>query len=93
MSIKLETTETTTLKLLQEKVQEANNVVQAYASLLSKKYELPKDGQFTFNSDFTQIVEIPKPVGPEQTCSKCTRQVVRYPAYYETPDANAAEAQ
>ena len=62
MSIKLETTETTTLKLLQEKVQEANNVVQAYASLLSKKYELPKDGQFTFNSDFTQIVEIPKPI-------------------------------
>jgi hypothetical protein len=61
MSIKLETTETTTLKLLQEKVAEANNVVQAYASLLSKKYELPKDGQFTFNSDFTQIVEIPKP--------------------------------
>jgi len=61
MSIKLETTETTTLKLLQEKVQEANNVVQAYATLLSKKYELPKDGQFTFNSDFTQIVEIPKP--------------------------------
>ena len=62
MSITLETTETTTLKLLQEKVQEANNVVQAYASLLSKKYELPKDGQFTFNSDFTQIVEIPKPI-------------------------------
>ena len=62
MSITLETTETTTLKLLQEKVQEANNVVQAYATLLSKKYELPKDGQFTFNSDFTQIVEIPKPI-------------------------------
>jgi hypothetical protein len=62
MSIKLETTETTTLKLLQEKVQEANNVVQAYASLLSNKYELPKDSQFTFNSDFTQIVEIPKPI-------------------------------
>ena len=62
MSIKLETTETTTLKLLQEKVQEANNVVQAYAALLSKKYDLPKDGQFTFNSDFTQIVEIPKPI-------------------------------
>ena len=60
--IKLETAETATLKLLQEKVAEANSVVQAYASLLSKKYELPKDSQFTFNSDFTQIVEIPKPL-------------------------------
>ena len=62
--IKLETAETATLKLLQEKVVEANSVVQAYASLLSKKYELPKDSQFTFNSDFTQIVEIPKPLSP-----------------------------
>jgi hypothetical protein len=58
MSIKLETTETVTLKLLQEKVVEANNVLQAFAGLLSKKYELPKDGNFTFNSDFTQIVEV-----------------------------------
>ena len=60
--IKLEKTETTTLNLLQEKVVEANNVLQAFAALLSKKYDLPKDGQFTFNSDFTQIVEVLKPV-------------------------------
>ena len=60
--IKLETAETATLKLLQEKVVEASSVVQAYASLLSKKYELPKDSQFVFNSDFTEIVEVPKPL-------------------------------
>jgi hypothetical protein len=68
MNVKLETFETAILKLLQEKVNEDNkkasesiNMLQSYASLLSKKYELSTDGAYSLSSDFSIIIEAPKP--------------------------------
>ena len=60
MNYKLETSETATLKLLQEKANESTQMVQAYAVLLSKKYELPFTSKFALSPDFTLIVELPE---------------------------------
>ena len=63
MSIKLEASETATLKLLQEKASEATKMVQDYATLLSKKYELSANKKFVLTPDLTQIVELPANAG------------------------------
>ena len=64
MNYKLETSETATLKLLQEKANESTQMVQAYAVLLSKKYELPFTSKFALSPDFTLIVELPEQPQP-----------------------------
>jgi len=61
MNIKLESSETSTLKVLQEKVTEASNMVNSYNAMLSTKYQLPATGKFSISADFTSIVEVEPP--------------------------------
>ena len=62
MDIKLEAAEVFTMQTLQDKAKEAGAAVQAYATLLSNKYQLLVTGKYELSPDFTTILDVTPPV-------------------------------
>lgn len=62
MNISLESSETSTLQLLNQKAKEVNAMINSYNSMLATKYELPATRKFSISLDFTTIVEVEVPV-------------------------------